>query len=107
MKNKTIFVVIGIVLLLLLTSLSYGGWGDLKPKSLERREKLQADELDELLRGHGWQEEPDKPGTGLSPATNGSTCDVNLIGVNNGGNITKVVSIRLWNCNIFFVQHKK
>ena len=35
MKNKTILVVLYVILLLLFTSLSYGGWGDLKPKSLE------------------------------------------------------------------------
>ena len=110
MKNKTILVVLCVVLLLLLTSLSYGWWSNLKTQSLERREKLRADDLEELLQGHAWQDEPNEPDErekpSVSPRVNGSTFDVNLISVNNGGNITKVVSIRLWNCNLFFVQHK-
>lgn len=35
MKNKIILAVLCVVLLLLLTSLSYGGWGYLKPRPLE------------------------------------------------------------------------
>jgi len=104
MKNKTIFVVLCAVLLLLFTSLSYGWWGNLRPQPLEPREYPRPHDLDERLRAHGWQEDVRRPCT--SPGANGSTPNVNLTSVNSAENIIIVVPIRFGNIDLFFMQQK-
>jgi hypothetical protein len=105
MKNKTIFIISGVVLFLIFTSLGYGEWVKRQPQPFEPREIQRADNLKEPLRAHGWQGDENKL-LCKSSGANGSTSDVNLTRVNNGGNVTTILFIRFGSCNLFFRQHK-